>query len=117
LLALRVVPLSAGFDSKPQNSKPRLPHQTNGTPQLKAGIPKKEAKAQTRAAAALAARVRLHERLVFVLNAANTSAALFLPCWAVHATKVWGRAGGGARPFLLFSLQGGWRTRVRQLGP
>lgn len=55
---------------------------------MKAGVSKKEGKAQAQAAAALAARVRTHERLLFVLNAANTSAAMFLPCWAVLSTKV-----------------------------
>jgi hypothetical protein len=56
--------------------------------QLKAGLHKKEGKAQARAAAALSARVRLAERLLFVLNAANTTAALFVPCWVVHAAQV-----------------------------
>jgi hypothetical protein len=75
---------------------PTRPRPSTKPPQLKAGIPKKEAKAQARAAAALAARMRLHERLVFTLNVANTSAALFVPCWAVHATRVRGPGGGKA---------------------
>ncbi|KAI8469478.1 MAG: MBOAT, membrane-bound O-acyltransferase family-domain-containing protein [Monoraphidium minutum] len=54
---------------------------------LKAGIPKKDGKAQQRAAAALAARAALHDRLLLCLNAANTTAALALPCWAVLATE------------------------------
>jgi len=77
--------------------------------QLKSGLPKKEGKAQTRAAAALTARIRLHERILFALNAANTTAAMLVPCWAVHATQVSQSARGGGcfspvalgRPFLV----------------
>lgn len=61
------------------------PHHPLSHPQLKAAASKKEGKDRARAAAALSARAASHERLLLALNALNTTAALLVPCWAVHA--------------------------------
>ncbi|KAF8065886.1 DGAT1C [Scenedesmus sp. PABB004] len=54
--------------------------------QFKKGLAKKQLH-EAKAASAYASRVRRTEALLFGLNAANTTAALLLPCAVIHATR------------------------------